>query len=82
MFQIDKEADSNTGNILASEPITDGAGEIEDLLETAQSQALEEDIPNNNDSEESGGDMEVDRFVQMPPSLPGHRSASIWRLHC
>ena len=60
VFQIDTDADSNTGNILLSEPVTDGAGETEDDLETAQSHTLEEEIPNSN---ESGGDIEVDRFV-------------------
>ena len=69
MFQVDKEADSNTSNILLSEPIIDGAGEPEDDLETAQSHTLEVGIPNSNESDESDGDMEVDRFVQMPPSL-------------
>ena len=63
MFQVDKEADSNTGNILLSEPIIDGAGETGDNLETAQSHTLEVGIPNSNESEENGGDIEADRFV-------------------
>ena len=63
MFQVDKEADSNTGNILLSEPVTDGVGETEDYMENAQSHTLEEEIPNSNESDKSGGDIKVDRFV-------------------